>query len=325
MSKLYNRIGQKIDEDLAIIEAQTLMESGDKAFKTIAYVAGGALSLVALIFWIPSLLHFCTTLAKEGPIPWVRDALSVDIGKWGQFGDFFGGLLNPAVGIATIYLILINVRLQKRELSLALQEMKNSNESLKIQNQAINIQNFQSTFFNWLNSYHQIISAAKFSSHQDVITGAPALRLKYKVEFSSSELADQFNRAGMYAEFPHFDRFEQVFNEENCGAIENIILVRWVELRSNHYVVDSSVKSLLGLIEWIIKLAPDSKTRAEYLDILSSQLSHIELAFVLFETSATNKSLRRDLQLYKFFEKFTTFDDPSIWFIRLRSEIPDQI
>lgn len=40
-----------------------------------------------------------------------------DADKWGQFGDFFGGILNPLVAFAAFYWLTQSVKLQKKELT----------------------------------------------------------------------------------------------------------------------------------------------------------------------------------------------------------------
>lgn len=42
---------------------------------------------------------------------------AVDPDKWGTFGDFFGGLMNPIVAFAAFYWLTQSVKLQKQELA----------------------------------------------------------------------------------------------------------------------------------------------------------------------------------------------------------------
>ena len=56
--------------------------------------------------------------------------LPEDISKWGSFGDFFGGVLNPLFGFGTVILLIFSIRLQLRELEYTRQELKNTNEEL---------------------------------------------------------------------------------------------------------------------------------------------------------------------------------------------------
>ncbi|QHE86507.1 hypothetical protein [Hydrogenophaga sp. BPS33] len=43
--------------------------------------------------------------------------LSKDPGKWGSFGDYVGGLLNPIVALAALGLLAYSVRIQRQELA----------------------------------------------------------------------------------------------------------------------------------------------------------------------------------------------------------------
>lgn len=47
----------------------------------------------------------------------LKQELGKDAEKWGQFGDFFGGLLNPLVAFAAFYWLTQSVKIQKKELS----------------------------------------------------------------------------------------------------------------------------------------------------------------------------------------------------------------
>lgn len=59
-----------------------------------------------------------------------------DAEKWGQFGDFVGGLLNPMVAFAAFYWLTQSVKIQKQELADTREELakatRNSTKSLEI-------------------------------------------------------------------------------------------------------------------------------------------------------------------------------------------------
>lgn len=59
-----------------------------------------------------------------------------DAEKWGQFGDFVGGLLNPIVAFAAFYWLTQSVKIQKQELADTRDELakatRNSTASLEI-------------------------------------------------------------------------------------------------------------------------------------------------------------------------------------------------
>lgn len=56
-----------------------------------------------------------------------------DADKWGQFGDFFGGMLNPLVAFAAFYWLTQSVKIQKTELELARKAAEESSLALKQQ------------------------------------------------------------------------------------------------------------------------------------------------------------------------------------------------
>lgn len=37
--------------------------------------------------------------------------------RWGQFGDYMGGVLNPIIGLFTLFLVLLSIRIQRKEMS----------------------------------------------------------------------------------------------------------------------------------------------------------------------------------------------------------------
>lgn len=44
--------------------------------------------------------------------------------RWGQLGDYFGGVLNPAVALAALYLLSLSIRIQRKELAETRQALK---------------------------------------------------------------------------------------------------------------------------------------------------------------------------------------------------------
>jgi hypothetical protein len=67
--------------------------------------------------------------------------------RWAQFGDYFGGILNPLLSFSALIAILITIRLQSDELQLSTDELAKSATALGQQLNAFRQQNFESTFF----------------------------------------------------------------------------------------------------------------------------------------------------------------------------------
>jgi hypothetical protein len=47
----------------------------------------------------------------------VKSPIASTSDKWGQLGDYFGGLLNPVVALAALYLLSLSIRIQRKELA----------------------------------------------------------------------------------------------------------------------------------------------------------------------------------------------------------------
>lgn len=82
-----------------------------------------------------------------------------DAEKWGQFGDFVGGLLNPVVAFAAFYWLTQSVKIQKTELELARKAAEES--SIALQQQVLVSRE----------SVHIAAATALLNTHQQEIEG----------------------------------------------------------------------------------------------------------------------------------------------------------
>ena len=98
--------------------------------------------VVVLAFY---LYHFHTQVISE------------DVTKWGVFGDFIGGTLNPFLSFLALVILLRTFAMQKTELDLQREELKDTKELLRLQTQTQIKQRFESTFFALLNVHNQIL------------------------------------------------------------------------------------------------------------------------------------------------------------------------
>ncbi|MFK0090684.1 hypothetical protein ACIQUS_25760 [Pseudomonas sp. NPDC090755] len=85
--------------------------------------------------------------------------------KWGQFGDFVGGILNPLFSITALFALLHTIVLQSRELKRSTKELKASAKALAKQNKYYSRQQFDSNFFQLL--AFQLELQKKFSTKND--------------------------------------------------------------------------------------------------------------------------------------------------------------
>lgn len=75
--------------------------------------------MILFIYW----KHFFSDLGY---------AVSTEAGDWGAFGDYFGGILNPIVGMATLVLVAITLKLTREALAQNEKALKMSAEELKL-------------------------------------------------------------------------------------------------------------------------------------------------------------------------------------------------
>lgn len=77
--------------------------------------------LLAILFYATAAWFYMDTFGAHR---------TADQEKWGQFGDFIGGIVNPALGLVTIMLLLASLGLQRQELKLTREEMAKSSKAL---------------------------------------------------------------------------------------------------------------------------------------------------------------------------------------------------
>ncbi|WP_340121322.1 putative phage abortive infection protein [Methylobacter svalbardensis] len=91
---------------------------------------------------------------------------------WGQFGDYVGGILNPLFSLTTIFALLYTIILQSKELRESTEQLRLSAEAFQKQNTVLEKQQFETTFFQMLTLFNEIINSiettAPISPYEDV-------------------------------------------------------------------------------------------------------------------------------------------------------------
>lgn len=202
--------------------------------------------------------------------------ISTDSAHWGQLGDYLGGTINPLVGLATVILVLINIRIQQRELRLSLEQLQKSNaQSAR--------QSFEQSLFAWLGNYRGLLGSIQAG---DGKRGRSAL-LKWHGNFSFDENLSWWNisdedrakfkntRASAINGNRDIEIIYKMFNQ-NLIEYQNIY-------RENRSDLDALFRTLYRLIHWIDNSTEmDVIQRRHYVSLVRAQLSWIELVFLLF-------------------------------------------
>jgi hypothetical protein len=79
--------------------------------------------------------------------------------SFGEWGDFFGGVLNPILTFIMFMGLLITIVLQQTELRESRAELKRSADSIMEQTKNAKVQNFESTFFKMLSIHNDLVSS----------------------------------------------------------------------------------------------------------------------------------------------------------------------
>jgi hypothetical protein len=270
-------------------EDENLLSRGQSAF----YIVIG-ISIIALFAY----------LIQFGKLGW-----SPKQEVWGQFGDFFGGLLNPTMGLVTIYLVLANVRLQRKELKNSLQELRNSNKALLQQNRLAESQAFEQSFFTWLNSYQNIVSSVAHTTGQgNKAVGREALLEAYASRFNHEEISLIVSqhaslRGDALNAFLRSGDLDPSFQPKIKEALDHV----WVSLyQETRHDIGAMFRTLFRLLTWIDSrpitlLSCDQKW--DYVAIVRAQISDIELVYLFFNgLTLTGKKFAYLINKYALFD-----------------------
>lgn len=198
---------------------------------------------------------------------------------WGQFGDFFGGTLNPILAMLSLFAILGALIIQSRELS-------HSTAALREQSDHLSVQAFENTFFAMLqiNSENARGLDLEDTEKSDGYNpGRGAFRFLVSRLRAAYELASK-QSASVKDEREVIATAYQVFSSTNDSFI-------------GHYL-----NGLERIIEFIELRRPAD--RGQYYLIVGAQLSQNEL-ILLFYHSLRCKGLLaiENLNKFGFYEK----------------------
>jgi uncharacterized membrane protein len=238
-------------------------------------------------------------------------------GELGQFGDYFGGALNPIFGFASFLALLVTIFYQSKELKLSRNELEftrkelaNSASALDAQNKAIELQSFEQTFFSWLNTYHSLLNNVteekKINSIPHKISGRAALK-----EF--------------WGQFFNYGFLEALTGVKAPTHSYSKILEDWDKLfLQEDYQLDCLFRTLYRLILWVDTQNTEKLTTVQkwlYISIVRSQLSSIEL-YYLYLNGLTDRGSKFKIlaEKYALFDNLT-FSDSTL--LMLINDLPE--
>lgn len=151
--------------------------------------------------WMPTVLIVCAPAFVY--VGWFAlSKVSDDPVHWGQFGDFVGGIVGTAVGLVTLAFLIATVRMQRRMVLLASQQLTTSQKELRDTTTALKQQVFEALFFKMIDQVRlAALSGSTVGAQGESIPPAgPVSRacltaLERSLPLGPTASADQINRA----------------------------------------------------------------------------------------------------------------------------------
>ncbi|RAM63128.1 hypothetical protein RB24_17535 [Herbaspirillum rubrisubalbicans] len=224
----------------------------------------------------------------------------------GQAGDYFGGILNPIIGLVTIFLVFITLRMQREELQAAQSELAESRAISAQQIKAVKRQSFEQTFFAWLNSYRDIVEKVKVEES----TGRLALKVLWDQHLSYSTIAAIVKLRKIRLVLSKSLPQNQVGPDDPRLTI-NVCLTQWDKLfRDNEHQLDTMFRTLYRLLKWIDDQPEDTielEEKWHYISIVRAHLSTMEGLFLFY-----NGCSKLGQNMNYFINKYALFDNLTI-------------
>ncbi len=180
---------------------------------------------------------------------------------FGEWGDFFGGVLNPLLTFLTFMGLLITIIIQQTELRESRTELKRSADALRQQSNYQRKQNFESTYFQMIRTHQELVNSIDLVDDSGNVTrGRDCFRVFY-TRFTKIYRKKKANAAGNYVEEKLLESaFAKFWNDH--------------QLELGHYF--RYLASVLNFIE------VESDFDGLYLDNLEALLSDQELLMIFY-------------------------------------------
>lgn len=239
-----------------------------------------------------------------------HSGLSDDHGRWGQFGDYIGGLLNPVFGFAG-FIILLNTLYEQR-LQIEEERLRRLQE------------NFESTLFELLHRFSEVVDDIRFEYEERVPFGPGAMHLdplqKKKVAVQGRDAFRCMFRFGYKKEFAKIG-----------ASLEEVSRDTYVKLYKKFYVLWQHelgiyFRTLYHIFKFIDSSGLSLDHRTRYANIARAQLSAYELSAIFYnglwgEGSAGFRPLIEKYGLLKHIKKQNVLQATDLKFGSLYPEV----
>lgn len=298
-----------------------------------------AISILCILIGLFILFEFLHKISSTVEI--VRNKEEIDKDLTGMVGDFVGGIVGTLWSLTGVILFFLALRLQSKELSLQIKEMRETRN-------VFHIQQFESTFFNLIKTHNEIRDSIKIDRNKDKEFSTPELYigidafeflknyikiekrlLENNIKVMEGEKIDE--NLMKFKEF-YFIDFEEYKTKENINSkiLYKMTFLRYYNELSHYFrnlyhillfikeseeleLFENSHRALIGEKNTILingKNVDDIRIRKKYKkysQFLQAQMSNSEL-FLTFYNALFFSKLKRLVQYYDLVENLNKDD-----------------
>ena len=234
-----------------------------KALLAVMSARGWALLIIGTI--IPVIVVLLFYWSEFGVYP------ANEHSHWAEFGDFFGGILNPIFAICAFIAVMMTILLQSKELRASTDSLKDQSNQLRDQSQHLRTQSFENTLFSLLQMHTENVRTLVIKQQDKEETGRRAFKvLKNRLEWIYKGVQD-----------------EEHFETENALLQE----VYYQFYRQNEHEIGHYLRALDRLFDFIYERGKEVSAGSETEDtdrcrqywlIVRAQLSSDELLIIFY-------------------------------------------
>lgn len=210
------------------------------------------------------------------------------IEKFGQFGDYVGGTLNPLFAFFSFLILVFTIQLQKKQLN-------ESAISQKKQLDFIERQNFENTFFNMIDLHNKTLS--NLTAKPEIIL-IPVRGSDYPYGFEYKE--ELKGRDIMNLLYDHFLEFQNHYEKHSNDINKKTSIIFEHFITKFYFDIEQYFKNLYQILIFIDNSYISNKKF--YSDILRAQLSTSEITILFLNSINQNEKLLRLFIKYEFLE-----------------------
>ncbi|QNM92347.1 putative phage abortive infection protein [Aliarcobacter cryaerophilus] len=243
--------------------------------------------------------NFDFIFSKEKPITPIAIEEQITIGKqidkiekFGQFGDYVGGTLNPLFAFFSFLILVFTIQLQRKQL----------NESAITQKKQLDFiekQNFETTFFNMINLNNQIVNNLSLTKSNNSTNPILTVKEFYSIGGTNVNVVNDNNYTGKEVLSKLFEILN-VFIKDNLknNSYDPTNLYR-AFLLEYQFLIDNYFRNIYNILK-LIEQNKNIENKKTYSNILRAQLSNVELALILMNALYYHENKKLFYLLVKF-------------------------